>query len=74
MSFLSVRGELYLCDKAAAVLKEAGIKARVVSMPCWELFEEQSAEYKESVLAESSEKTSRGGSGFNHGLASLHHR
>jgi transketolase len=43
-------GELYLCDKAAAVLKEAGIKARVVSMPCWELFEEQSAEYKESVL------------------------
>jgi transketolase len=43
-------GELCLCDKAAAVLKEAGIKARVVSMPCWELFEEQSAEYKESVL------------------------
>ena len=28
----------------------AGHKVRVVSMPCWELFEEQSAEYKESVL------------------------
>jgi len=27
-----------------------GKKARVVSMPCWELFEEQSAEYKESVF------------------------
>ncbi|NCR42335.1 MAG: transketolase [Microcystis aeruginosa W13-11] len=49
-------GELYLCDKAAAVLKEAGIKARVVSMPCWELFEEQSAEYKESVLPKAVKK------------------
>ncbi|MCA2709047.1 MAG: transketolase [Microcystis sp. M015S2] len=49
-------GELYLCDKAAAVLKEAGIKARVVSMPCWELFEEQSAEYKESVLPKAAKK------------------
>ncbi|MCA2642932.1 MULTISPECIES: transketolase [unclassified Microcystis] len=49
-------GELYLCDKAAAVLKEAAIKARVVSMPCWELFEEQSAEYKESVLPKAVKK------------------
>jgi transketolase len=49
-------GELCLCDKAAAVLKEAGIKARVVSMPCWELFEEQSAEYKESVLPKAVKK------------------
>jgi transketolase len=27
-----------------------GVKVRVVSMPSWELFEKQSAEYKESVL------------------------
>lgn len=26
------------------------LQVRVVSMPCWELFAEQSAEYKESVL------------------------
>jgi transketolase len=26
------------------------VKARVVSMPCWELFEKQSAEYKQQVL------------------------
>lgn len=36
--------------KAAEVLAEQGIDARVVSMPSWEVFEEQSAEYKESVL------------------------
>ena len=35
---------------AEAVLAKKGITARLVSMPCWELFEEQSAEYRESVL------------------------
>ena len=34
----------------AEKLKAEGKKVRVVSMPCWELFEKQSAEYKESVL------------------------
>ena len=32
------------------VLAKEGVKVRVVSMPCMELFEKQSAEYKESVL------------------------
>jgi len=36
--------------EARKVLKEKGIDARVVSMPSWELFEEQSEEYKNSVL------------------------
>jgi transketolase len=31
-------------------LAEKGLKARLVSMPCWELFEEQSDDYRESVL------------------------
>ena len=31
-------------------LTKDGIKARVVSMPSWEIFDEQSAEYKQSVL------------------------
>lgn len=43
-------GELYLCAKAADILRAEGVKVRVVSLPCWELFDEQSAEYKESVL------------------------
>ena len=42
--------EVELCVKAKAVLAEQGIKARVVSMPCMEEFEKQSAEYKASVL------------------------
>jgi len=35
---------------AAEKLEADGIKARVVSMPSWELFEKQSQEYKDSVL------------------------
>jgi transketolase len=31
-------------------LAKQGIKARVVSMPCWELFEEQDQAYRDSVL------------------------
>jgi transketolase len=42
--------ELSLCVDAYEKLKADGIKARVVSMPSWEIFEEQDAAYKESVL------------------------
>jgi transketolase len=42
--------ELSLCVDAYEKLKGEGIKARVVSMPSFELFEEQDAAYKESVL------------------------
>lgn len=42
--------EVELIFKAANQLAEKGVKARVISMPCWELFEQQSEEYKESVL------------------------
>ncbi|MFN5695855.1 MAG: transketolase [Cyanobacteriota bacterium] len=42
--------ELELCTKAAAQLRAEGHNVRVVSMPCVELFEEQDAAYRESVL------------------------
>lgn len=42
--------EVDLAVKAKAELAGVGTKVRVVSMPCMDLFEEQSAEYKESVL------------------------
>jgi transketolase len=42
--------EVALAVDAANGLKEAGVNARVVSFPCWELFEEQSQEYKDSVF------------------------
>jgi transketolase len=42
--------EVSLCVEAYEKLKTEGIKARVVSMPSWEIFERQDAAYKESVL------------------------
>ena len=42
--------ELQHCVAAAAKLEGEGVKVRVVSFPSWDLFEKQSAEYKESVL------------------------
>lgn len=42
--------EVELAVKAKAVLEIQGTKVRVVSMPCMDLFEEQTEEYKESVL------------------------
>ncbi len=42
--------EVELCVKAYEQLKNEGIKARVVSMPCTELFDKQSDEYKQSVI------------------------
>ncbi|MEA5004158.1 MAG: transketolase [Christensenella sp.] len=45
--------EVSLCMSAAEELAKQSIAARVVSMPCMELFEEQDASYKESVLPNS---------------------
>ncbi len=42
--------EVQLCVGAYERLTAEGVKARVVSMPCWRLFEEQSEEYKRQVL------------------------
>ncbi|KAF5835261.1 Transketolase, thiamine diphosphate binding domain-containing protein [Dunaliella salina] len=42
--------ELELAYGAAEELEKEGKKARVVSMPCWELYEEQPQSYKDSVL------------------------
>lgn len=42
--------ETQLCVKAAEQLRGEGKKVRVVSMPSWEMFEEQDANYRESVL------------------------
>jgi transketolase len=42
--------EVQLAMGAADQLKQQGVRARVVSMPSWELFERQSQEYRDSVL------------------------
>lgn len=47
---MATGSEVELIYKAWDILQEKGIDARVISMPSWEIFEEQSDEYKESVI------------------------
>jgi transketolase len=47
---LSTGSEVSLCLEARDVLQKEGVPVRVVSMPCWELFEEQPQEYRASVI------------------------
>jgi len=42
--------EVSLCLEASERLRGEGVKVRVVSMPSWELFEQQSPEYRAEVL------------------------
>ena len=42
--------EVSLCVRASERLAAEGIKTRVVSMPSWELFDEQDQQYQHSVL------------------------
>ncbi|HSK71549.1 MAG TPA: transketolase [Pyrinomonadaceae bacterium] len=47
---IATGSEVGLALEAREQLQSEGISTRVVSMPCWELFDEQSAEYREEVL------------------------
>ena len=47
---MATGSELSLCIGAYETLRGEGVKARVVSMPSWELFEAQDEAYRESVL------------------------
>jgi transketolase len=47
---IATGSEVQLALDSFETLKQEGIRARVVSMPNWNLFERQSAEYREAVL------------------------
>jgi transketolase len=47
---LGTGSEVSLCVAAYEKLTAEGVKARVVSMPCWELFDQQDEQYRQSVL------------------------
>ncbi|MFQ5791806.1 MAG: transketolase C-terminal domain-containing protein, partial [Acidobacteriota bacterium] len=47
---IATGSEVHVALEAQELLAGEGIRARVVSMPCWELFEAQSEDYQESVL------------------------
>lgn len=53
---LASGSEVNLGIEAQKVLREEGIEVSVVSMPAWDRFEEQSEEYKESVLPKNVKK------------------
>ncbi len=50
VTILATGSEVEIAVAAADILKDNGIKAAVVSMPCWELFAAQSHEYRQQVL------------------------
>ena len=50
VTFLATGTEVSLAVEAASKLKSEGIGARVVSMPCWALFEEQPESYRKQIL------------------------
>ncbi len=49
-ALMATGSEVSLALDTAAALEKIGKSVRVISMPCWELFEEQSDEYKWSVV------------------------
>jgi len=50
VALLGTGTELSMALQAADLLAEQGVRARVVSLPCWELFDAQDQAYRDSVL------------------------
>ncbi|KAI0352513.1 transketolase [Trametes cingulata] len=50
LTIVSTGGEVSIALAAAKKLNEEGVKTRVVSLPCWSIFDMQPLEYKLSVL------------------------
>ena len=50
ITFLATGSEVGLAVQGREALAKEGIASRIVSMPCWALFEEQSEQYRQSVL------------------------
>ena len=47
---LATGSECAIADEARQALEDEGVPARLVSLPCWALFDEQEPAYRESVL------------------------
>lgn len=52
VTILATGSEVSLALDAQKLLADKGVAAAVVSMPCWELFDKQSKEYRSKVLGE----------------------
>jgi transketolase len=52
VTIFATGSEVHVALEAAADLEGGGVSARVVSLPCWELFGEQDEEYRAGVLGD----------------------
>jgi transketolase len=52
ITFLATGSEIEIALKARDILSNENIAARIVSMPCWDLFEEQPETYRRQTLGE----------------------
>lgn len=52
VTLIATGSEVSLAMDARKLLADKGVAAAVVSLPCWELFDRQSKEYRASVLGE----------------------
>ncbi len=50
ITLIATGSEVQLAIAAREKLEDQGVKTRVVSLPCWNLFDKQPNEYKEAVL------------------------
>ena len=63
-TLLASGSEVSIAVEAQALLKDGGIAAAVVSMPCWELFERQPDDYRAAVLGDAPRVACEAASGF----------
>ena len=64
VTLIASGSEVHIAIEASNKLKNLNISSKVVSMPCQELFDKQSKEYKEKILEEDSVKISIEASGI----------
>jgi transketolase len=50
VTLIATGSEIEIAMEASEIMYKEGVKATVVSLPCWELFDKQSEEYKNQVL------------------------
>ena len=66
-TLVATGSELPLAIEVANELEKRGHSTRVISMPCWKLFDAQDAKYKESLFGSNSGKCVSIEAGVSHG-------
>lgn len=64
VTLVATGSEVATCLEAAAILAAEDVSGRVVSLPCWELFFDQPAEYREEILGSAPRLSVEAGSTF----------